>query len=83
MSSSMRGTFSRSSSKLTHKDNVSNFEEETNVVLAEISKVRESVNKHLGEIEDKLKQLRNVIIHAWNFLQKFIKINQTLYFRSF
>jgi hypothetical protein len=38
----------------THKDNVSNFEEETNVVLAEISKVRESVNKHLGEIEDKL-----------------------------
>jgi vacuolar-type H+-ATPase subunit D/Vma8 len=41
----------------TLKDNVSNFEEETNAVLAEISKVRESVNKHLGEIEDKLRNL--------------------------
>jgi hypothetical protein len=51
----------------TRKDNVSRFEEETNAVLAEISNVRESVNKHL---------------HAWNFLQKFLKINQTLYFRS-
>ena len=39
----------------TRKDNVSNFEEETNAVLAEISKVRESVNKRLGEIEDKLR----------------------------
>ena len=39
----------------TLQDNVSNFEEETNAVLAEISKVRESVNKHLGEIEDKLR----------------------------
>jgi len=39
----------------TRKDNVSRFEEETNAVLAEISKVRESVNKHLDEIEDKLR----------------------------
>jgi hypothetical protein len=38
----------------TRKDNVSRFEEETNAVLAEISQVRESVNKHLDEIEDKL-----------------------------
>jgi hypothetical protein len=39
----------------TRKYNVSYFEEETNAVLAEISKVRESVNKRLGEIEDKLR----------------------------
>ena len=39
----------------TRKDNVSRFEEETNAVLAEISNVRESVNKHLDEIEDKLR----------------------------
>jgi regulator of replication initiation timing len=58
----MRGTFSRSSSRLTRhcilktrKDNVSRFEEETNAVLAEISKVRESVNKHLDEVENKLR----------------------------
>jgi hypothetical protein len=38
----------------TRKDNVSRFEEETNAVLAEISQVRESVNKHLDEIEGKL-----------------------------
>ena len=37
------------------KDNVSRFEEETNAILAEISNVREYVNKHLGEIEDKLR----------------------------
>jgi hypothetical protein len=30
----------------TRKDNVGRFEEETNAVLAEISTVRESVNKH-------------------------------------
>jgi hypothetical protein len=39
----------------TRKENVSRFEEETNAVLAEIRKVRESVNKHLDEIEDKLR----------------------------
>ena len=39
----------------TRKDNVSRFEEETNAVLAEISKVRESVNNHLDEIQDKLR----------------------------
>jgi len=39
----------------TRQDNVSNFEEETNAALAGIRKVRESVNKHLGEIEDKLR----------------------------
>jgi hypothetical protein len=39
----------------TRKDNVSRFEEETNAVLAEISNVRESVNKQLDEIEDKLR----------------------------
>ena len=39
----------------TRKDNVSRFEDETNAVLAEISNVRESVNKHLDEIEDKLR----------------------------
>jgi hypothetical protein len=39
----------------TRKDNVSRFEEETNAVLAEISKFRESVNKHLDGIEDKLR----------------------------
>jgi predicted DNA-binding protein len=39
----------------TRIDNVGRFEEETNAVLAEISNVRESVNKHLDEIEDKLR----------------------------
>ena len=39
----------------TRKENVSRFEEETNAVLAEIRKVREYVNKHLDEIEDKLR----------------------------
>ena len=39
----------------TREDNISRFEEETNAVLAEIRKVRESVNKHLDEIEDKLR----------------------------
>jgi hypothetical protein len=39
----------------TRKDNISRFEEETNAVLAGISNVRESVNKHLDEIEDKLR----------------------------
>ena len=39
----------------TRKENVSRFEEETNAVLSEIRKVRESVNKHLDEIEDKLR----------------------------
>jgi tetrahydromethanopterin S-methyltransferase subunit G len=39
----------------TRKDNVSRFEEETNAVLVEISKVREYVNKQLDEIEDKLR----------------------------
>ena len=39
----------------TRKDNVGRFEEETNAVLAEISTVREAVNKHLDEIEDKLR----------------------------
>ena len=39
----------------TRKDNVSRFEEETNAVLAEISQVRESVNKHLDEMEGKLR----------------------------
>jgi hypothetical protein len=45
----------------TLKDNVSNFEEETNAVLAEISKVRESVNKHLGKIEDKRHVLYQIL----------------------
>jgi regulator of replication initiation timing len=39
----------------TRKDNVSRFEEETNAVFAEISNIRKSVNKHLDEIEDKLR----------------------------
>ena len=39
----------------TRKENVSRFEKETNAVLAEISKFRESVNKHLDGIEDKLR----------------------------
>jgi hypothetical protein len=41
----------------TRKDNVSRFEEETNAVLAEISNVRKSVNKHLDELEDKLRNV--------------------------